>query len=115
MITKLVLGSVMAIGLTVGGFIWAGSKSGSPDCCAQALSFCEEGAACCQTAEKKDCCELGKDCCVAGAECCLGAPACCRANAPCCTGVKACCGSAGQDCCTNGSDCCASGTACCAK
>jgi hypothetical protein len=66
MLTKLLAGLAMTVGLGVAGAALAPKAPSAGDCCYPGSPCCYPGSPCCES------------CCAAGAECCDGAHACCK-------------------------------------
>jgi hypothetical protein len=118
MLTKIIIGAVVALSVTLGGAYLANANANvAPDCCFPGSPCCEDANTCCLTqsaatpvAAVKSCCTnpeagLMPDCCFPGSVCCEDQSTCClTAKAvvtkaePTATAEKSCCGT-GAACC----------------
>jgi hypothetical protein len=121
MLTKLILGSVVALAMVFVGVDIAGKTQWTTD---SEIEAREEGpASCCsvstaQAGDKADCCKKNLACCDNGKvkACCVASAklGCCDKSLKCCETNSACC-SAVQECCREGAACCNESKACCGK
>ena len=110
MLTKILVGVVVALGATAGGVYLASANANvAPDCCYPGSPCCEDQSTCCLTqsaakpvAAVKSCCTnpeagLMPDCCFPGSVCCDDQSTCCLTAKP-AAAKKSCCGT-GAACC----------------
>jgi len=81
MMTKIIVGVVLALGVSAGGAYLANAKAASGECCFPGSPCCESGEACCLTTTATKTVAAKKSCCGEGA-------ACCEVQAPCCDAAK---------------------------
>jgi hypothetical protein len=90
MLTRLLSGSFLALGLLFAGVTVAADKP--KDCCAAKAACCTPTSGCCVADTKLGCCDKGLKCCAETKGCCAAAQKCCTEGRACCTEAKACCG-----------------------
>ena len=99
MMTKILVGVLVALGATAGGVYLASANANAnvaPDCCFPGSPCCEAQETCCLNqpvvAVAPDCCFPGSVCCDDQSTCCLTAkPAVVAAKKSCCGTGAACC------------------------
>jgi hypothetical protein len=91
MFTRVLIGSILVLGLLWVGIALANEKQ-TKDCCATGLACCNPTSACCTADAKLACCEKGMKCCAENKACCNAPQKCCTEGKACCDEAKACCG-----------------------
>ncbi len=68
MITKLILGSMLGLGLMLSSVI--GATEQSTGCCSPKSACCSPASACCTADSKAGCCQKDSKCCAEKSACC---------------------------------------------
>ncbi len=98
MMTKILVGVLVALGATAGGVYLASANAAPKNCCFPGSECCYTGSPCCAApvaVAAPDCCFPGSPCCEAQETCCLNqpvvAPDCCFPGSVCCDDQSTCC------------------------
>lgn len=105
MLTKIVVGAVASVALTLFGLNLAETSTANAHAGAS-LSCCYEGS---------PCCFLGSPCCEGNADCCYEGSPCCFPGSPCCLTSTVMVKAKVSSCCETGEACCKAGASCCSK